>query len=73
MKALTQKQLDNAQCEVPGCDHRDHLEIFLNQRCHPRAGVSAKYLRNTGTLIIECKQCNAFVANIAVARNETSF
>lgn len=39
MKTLTRADLDDAQCQMPGCTHKDHAEVFLTQRCHPSAGV----------------------------------
>jgi hypothetical protein len=69
MRALTRAELDRAQCAVPGCTHRDHPVMFLNQRCHTGVGVQAIYLRGPGVLVIQCRRCEALVVNVAIADN----
>lgn len=53
-------------CSTPGCSH-GHTELFLTQRCHPRAGVDVKYTKGSGVLTITCHHCRQLVATIAVA------
>jgi hypothetical protein len=66
----TRKELDRAVCADPDCKHRDHEELYLHPACHPSAGTRCSYNRTTGTLTIRCRQCQAFVTEIAVATAE---
>jgi len=64
--ALTRRELDQAQCSVPGCDHTSHDDgLFLSAVCHPGTAVRAHY--RAGVIAIACATCGAFIANIAVA------
>jgi hypothetical protein len=64
---LTRADLDQLHCAVPGCTHEDHREMWLHGACHRSAGSRVKYDRERGTLIIACRQCEKFIAEIAVA------
>ena len=54
-------------CQVPGCHHKHPEEIFLNQRCHPVAGLEAGYKKGSGVLRVSCRICHARVTEVAVA------
>ena len=63
---LTRADLDQAQCQVFGCDHAHDAEgLVLNPVCHPRGRTEVSYC--AGVLTIVCGQCKKFVAHIAVA------
>lgn len=64
---LTQRDLDNAACGMPGCTHEDHSEVWLHGRCHMSAGTCVMYRRGTGVIVISCRQCGAFINAIEVA------
>lgn len=65
---LTRRELDQAQCSNPECDHSDHSGVFwLHARCHASAPLAAAYDRQTGTLKLVCYDCDGPVAEIAVA------
>jgi len=63
---LTRRDLDSFGCDTPDCGH-DHSVLYLIARCHPRAGVDARYVKQTGSLVFECRDCKRLVAEIAVA------
>lgn len=67
--ALNQKDLDAAVakgCQVPDCTHDNHGEgLYLGGKCHKGKGVSVCY--KDGVLKITCKECRAFIADVAVA------
>ena len=66
---LTQRILDLAGCDEPGCDH-DHSVLVLIQRCHPRAGLQVEYHKARGVLRCACQRCQRPVYEIAVAYDE---
>jgi hypothetical protein len=63
---LNRSILDTGLCSDPDCNH-DHSVLYLHPRCHPRAGVEARYVKATGLLEILCKTCGAPVCRIEVA------
>jgi len=68
---LTYKeQLDHAVeqgCQNPKCNHEYHeKELYLNQKCHPNAGLGVKYFK--GVMSVVCQLCELPVRHIAVAR-----
>lgn len=65
--ALTQAELIQAQCAVPGCDHGQHNEYFLHGRCHPHAALSVCYVLSRGVMVVRCDRCAALIAEILVA------
>ena len=64
--ALTRAKLDPMGCAAPNCDH-DHSELYLVQKCHPKVGVDAKYVKDTGQVVITCHACDELVAVLQVA------
>jgi hypothetical protein len=74
MKALTQAGLDilfSGGCAVPHCEcHGKAPEegLYVNQLCHPKASVEARYQRKTGILFLECSECEQLVVAIQVAK-----
>ena len=67
MLPYTQVDLDQTGCEDPNCPHEDHAVLFLVQRCHERAGLSASYDKRTGVMTLTCKECSDPVGSIKVA------
>jgi hypothetical protein len=65
-KPLTRHDLDPQGCGIPDCGH-DHSILWLHSRCHPSAGVRARYIKKTGVLTICCRSCENWIADIAVA------
>ena len=68
--ALTRAELDQARCEDPACDNKDHgdkIELFLVPGCHREYGVSVAYDQATGLLKIACGVCDRFIAHVKVA------
>lgn len=65
MTALTQRDLNRMGCGTPDCGH-DHTILYLNARCHPKAGTFASYDKSTGSLLIECAKCEKPIVEIAV-------
>jgi hypothetical protein len=64
---LTRRDLDAAQCQVPGCTHTEHEAgpgLAIHGRCHPGAGTIAWY--RAGVLTFRCKKCECIVVDIAV-------
>lgn len=64
---LTMARLNQMQCQVPGCNHKDHTALYLRARCHMTAGVTVRYDREPGTLTIRCEACESLVATVQVA------
>ena len=54
-------------CQMPGCAHQHPRVIYLNQRCHPKAGLEVLYEKGTGILQVRCKECAEPVADAALA------
>lgn len=69
IKAMTRENLDRAQCDQPGCNHKDHPELVLMGACHPRKPTYVTYIRATGCLSITCGVCRQLVTVIQVADN----
>lgn len=65
---LTQEQLAMAGCEVPGCDHGSHGDLWLHARCHPTSGTRCRYVRSKGEIEVSCRKCGALVVEILVAK-----
>lgn len=63
---LTQEQLDNMQCAIPGCS-KDHGPLYLHGRCHIEAPTEVVYFN--GELMIACAECQSPIARIAVAES----
>jgi len=51
------EQMVDKGCSTPGCTHTDHKEIFVHQRCHPRASLDARYEKGSGVLNLICSEC----------------
>ena len=65
--ALTQEDLNQFQCTVPGCEHgADDGPVYFYGRCHPGAAVMVSY--DAGVLILECCECTTVVSRIEVAK-----
>jgi hypothetical protein len=66
MQTLYRLDLDDAQCSNPACPRplHEHGPVYLDQACHPDAGLDVYYL--DGELFLRCKQCALPVAQIAV-------
>lgn len=64
--ALTRKELDVAQCAMPGCTDT-HGDLWLHPRCHKNVGTRVRYLSATGELDFACRKCGEHVARILVA------
>lgn len=54
-------------CQVPNCTHKHESELYFRGRCHPSAGVSVSYAKNSGILRVTCKECDAPIVDIKVA------
>jgi len=66
--SITQLEQMLAQgCAVPGCTDKHHDELYLHQRCHPRAGLGVRYGKGTGVVNIICRECKQPVLDISVA------
>ena len=67
---LTKTDLDlmaTRGCEAPGCKHTGHGgPIYLRQRCHPQAGICARYALGSGALEIRCAECGLVITTVAV-------
>jgi len=61
------EQMIEQGCSVPGCTDKHHDEIFLHQRCHPRAGLDVRYGKGSGVVNIICRECKRPVLDISVA------
>ena len=66
VKNLTCTELNSIGCSDPDCTH-DHSVVYLHPRCHPEAGTWASFDKGTGTLTIECVQCQKPFVGILVA------
>lgn len=63
---LTREDLDASGCDDPGCTH-DHSILYLHSQCHPDHGVTARYDKRQGLVIICCLGCHVEVVRIAPA------
>jgi hypothetical protein len=66
LKLLTQEQMAQEKCESPGCT-ASH-ELYITQRCHPKAGLVVCYDR--GVLHMTCAQCKTMVSKFLVAERD---
>lgn len=66
---LTQIELDQIGCGTPDCRH-DHSTLFFHAKCHPNSPAWVKYEKVSGTLIIQCAECDEIIAVILVADGE---
>jgi hypothetical protein len=49
LQIMTRKQLDVMQCQMPGCDHKNHSTIhFFHSRCHTDADCEVSYDNQLG-------------------------
>jgi hypothetical protein len=71
MPLLSREILDRLSCQNPNCTHADHEALYLHAKCHISSPTWAKYVAGSGVLQILCAECNAVVAQIAVASIET--
>lgn len=62
---LTKEDLDQAQCQQPGCTEI-HGPFFLHGRCHMNAASFASTFLNP-VLTIRCSECNRGIAEIAIS------
>lgn len=62
---LTSADLEEMTCHVPECGCPG--DLVLLPRCHPRGGVTARYLKGRGLLELSCRQCEKFISLIKVA------
>lgn len=70
MKPFTVSQMEQMieqGCMIPGCDHKDHNEIWVHQRCHPRAGLEARYEKGSAVVNLVCHECKKPVLDVSVA------
>jgi len=64
--AVTRRQLDEATCSAPGCDHTAHDDgLWLHAACHPDQPVQAFYL--DGVIEMQCAICGRMVVRVEVA------
>jgi len=61
--ALTAEQLGRLRCD---CGAQEPL-VHLKARCHPAAGLRAKYVKPQATIVLTCAKCTKMVAMVAVA------
>jgi hypothetical protein len=64
---LTRQDLDRVGCEKPGCDHTAHDGLYLHSHCHPGHPTWTHYSAVSGTITIECAECDQPIVRIAVA------
>jgi hypothetical protein len=64
--SLYREDLDASGCATPNCGH-DHSELFFHGKCHMDAPSIARYVKTTGTVEIECAECNRPIASVKVA------
>lgn len=66
---VTRRELDQAQCGVPGCDHKHHDNVlYLHAACHPRSKLNVAYMGD-GRLRLECGHCGLGVMEVLVAEH----
>jgi hypothetical protein len=63
----TRETLDRAGCGPANCNH-DHSILHLHARCHMKAGLDVRYVKEGGVLKIDRKTCGKPVAAIQVAQ-----
>lgn len=64
MPPMRKEDLDAAQCGNPDCKHEDHSVMFLNGRCHMRAGKLAFF--HAGSVQVVCAICTTEICTIAI-------
>jgi hypothetical protein len=65
---MTRKQLDVMQCQMPGCDHKNHSTIhFFHSRCHTDADCEVSYDNQLGMIRIDCGECGRNICMVEVA------
>jgi len=55
-------------CSNPRCTvkHERLEEMYLHGRCHPHAGVQARYVPKEGCLYVECLKCELPILKVEV-------
>lgn len=66
MDVIYADDLDVAECDNPDCDHTGKCgPLVLKARCHPSAGLTAKY--HEGLVVLACAECGATVVQLVIA------
>lgn len=55
-------------CPLPRAEHRK--PVILAAQCHPRAGVLATYVLDSGELVLRCQECLREFVAIGVAPHQ---
>lgn len=64
---LTRDVMDEGTCKCGKCSQED--EPAIQQRCHPHAGLTARYIRKDGIIVIRCLECGGPMAKVRVAQS----
>ena len=61
------EDIDGVKCQCPECKHTGAThKLWLKPACRPNAGMTVMYYE--GMLVVNCRECAAPVAQIAVAK-----
>ena len=66
-KIATQQDLNMMVCSTPGCDHKDHGQMYLHGRCHPESPTWTYYDSNDCCLVVICAECRTVIVRAKVA------
>jgi hypothetical protein len=66
----TKCQLDETGCSTPGCDCDTSKEVFLTGWCGCSPYASVRYMKDSGTLVLSCPECEMDYCEITVAECE---
>jgi hypothetical protein len=66
MKPLDALDLRLTPCATPGCAH-DDCNLWLMQKCHPRAGTEAIFNKRNGLVTIICHKCKSTIVQLELA------
>ncbi len=57
-------------CSNPDCKSEHDDVLYLHAGCHPKSGLSLRYKKGSGLLIVSCAECEVDIAHVAVAFQE---
>lgn len=58
-------------CMVPNCGHK-HDELFMTQRCHPKAGLDVAIFKGSDKVMLTCRECKRFIVSFKVGAREST-
>lgn len=62
---LVRQDLEAVECSNPECDGLHPVVLYA--KCHPEGGLTVRYDKSHGVLVLVCYECSTAIAEIEVA------